>query len=548
VPNPLSLGTECPLRKTPRADSSVRGIFFCYTKTMQGRVLYSFVGSFVLGVALRSFFPAGVGSTFGGYFFFGLLVIFLSLFLFAYYSLIRANKGTGKISSVFLVSLAVLAFGLGVLRFDLADLEHGERLLDRRLGEEIVVEGIVFDEPDVRESTTRLVVKLDTLSGEAISTKALVIADRYPAFSYGDRIVVTGTLEKPKNFESDRGKEFDYVSYLGKDDIFYTIPFPTIEFIRRGEGNPVKSILFSLKREFLDTISKLIPDPQASLLGGLVVGAKQSLGATLQDKFRKTGIIHIVVLSGYNVTIVAEAIMRFFSFLPKAFGMSLGAFSIVLFAVMTGASATIVRASVMALLVILARATGRTYAITRSLFLAGFFMVLHNPKIVIFDPSFQLSFLATIGLIYLAPQIERYFKLVPTKWQLREFATATIATQLFVLPLILYMMGELSLVALPVNMLILMFVPLTMLFGFLTGIVGFISSTLATPFAWITHGFLTYELFVVDVFARFPFASVHISNFPLWLLILTYGVYGLLLLKLWRKTNKKNNSSSSAIL
>ncbi|MCH7597773.1 ComEC/Rec2 family competence protein [Patescibacteria group bacterium] len=504
---------------------------------MRGSILYSFIISFVLGVALRSFFDFGL--------FFALFLIFLSLLLFVYYFLICTGKSRGEISLFFLISLAVLAFGLGVLRFDLADLERGEALLERQIGEEIAVVGIVFDEPDERETTTRLVVKLDTFSGKAISTKALIVTERYPAFSYGDRIAITGILEKPKNFESGMGKEFDYVSYLGKDDIFYTIAFPTVEFVSAGEGNSVKSILFNIKREFLDTVSKLIPDPQASLLGGLVVGAKQSLGTVLQDKFRKTGIIHIVVLSGYNVTIVAEAIMRFFSFLPKAAGMSLGALSIVFFAVMTGASATIVRASVMALLVILARATGRTYMITRALFLAGFFMVLHNPKIVIFDPSFQLSFLATIGLIYLAPQIEAYFKLVPTKWQLREFATATIATQLFVLPLILYMMGELSLVALPVNMLILMFVPLTMLFGFLTGVVGFVSLTLATPFAWVTHALLTYELFVVDIFSVLPFASISIQTFPLWAMLGLYFVYGAVLLKLWRRTIVSSGSSNS---
>lgn len=214
--------------------------------------------------------------------------------------------------------------------------------------------------------------------------------------------------------------------------------------------------------------------------------------------------------------------------------MSLGSLSIILFAIMTGASATIVRASIMALLVIVARATHRTYAITRALFLAGFFMILHNPKILVFDSSFQLSFVATLGLIYLAPKIEQYFKLVPTKWQLREFATATVATQLFVLPLILYKMGELSLVALPVNMLILASVPLTMLFGFLTGMVGFIHIILSLPFAYVTHALLTYQLKVVDLFASLPFASLHIAPFPFWLALLIYIGYGILIWKLYK--------------
>ena len=189
--------------------------------------------------------------------------------------------------------------------------------------------------------------------------------------------------------------------------------YPSVELIESGHGNIIKRGLFSFKRTFLEKVGKVIPDPQVSLLGGLVVGAKQSLGEKLQEDFRKTGIIHIVVLSGYNVTIVAEAIMRFFSFLPFLFGISVGVIAIIFFAIMTGGSATIIRASLMAILVLLARATGRTQTITRALFIAGFLMLIHNPKILVFDSSFQLSFTATIALIYLAPKIEKHFHLVP---------------------------------------------------------------------------------------------------------------------------------------
>lgn len=173
-----------------------------------------------------------------------------------------------------------------------------------------------------------------------------------------------------------------------------------------------------------------------------------------------------MVLSGYNVTIISEFIMGMLSFLPKMIGTSLGALSIILFAIMVGGSATIIRASIMALLVLLARVTGRVSDMTRALFLAGFVMVLHNPQIVVFDPSFQLSFMATLGLISLSPKLNSIFKFVPTKFYLRETVSATISTQIFVLPLLLYMMGELSLVAVFVNLLVLMFIPLTMLFGF----------------------------------------------------------------------------------
>lgn len=493
---------------------------------MNQNLLYIFIGGFTIGVLFRSFFNLG--------FSFSIFLIALSGALFFLYYFIQ-YKGQS-----FLIALFILAASLGVLRFDIADLNKGNAVLDEVVGQEVVLEGVIVDEPDERENNTRLIVELESLISETKEanprvtlgqSKAIITADIHPRFSYGDKVHIEGELRKPKNFVDEDGGTFDYVSYLGKDDIFYQMFYPQLELIENGGGNPVKRTLFAFKRGFLEKVGRVIPDPQVSLLGGLVVGAKQSLGEELQEDFRKTGIIHIVVLSGYNVTIVAEAIMRFFSFLPYALGVSIGAIAIVFFAIMTGASATIVRASMMALLVLLARATGRTNAITRALFLVGFLMLLHNPKILVFDSSFQLSFTATIGLIYLAPKIEKHFHLVPTKWQLREFATATVATQIFVLPMILYKMGTLSLVALPVNLFILVTVPVTMLLGFLTGVVGFVSTLLSFPFAFVTNALLTYQLKVVDIFASLPFAAIEINYFPIWIAVLVYIIYGLFM---WR--------------
>src|SRR3989344_2266646 len=163
---------------------------------------------------------------------------------------------------------------------------------------------------------------------------------------------------EPKNFEqADTGSPVDYVSYLEKVGILHQFLRPNISRIGEGKGNIIKRELLLLKHAFLDRVSRVIPEPESSLLGGLLVGAKQSLGKDLLDDFRTAGVIHIVVLSGYNLTIVAEAIMRFFSFMPRMWGLSLGGISIVLFSIMTRAGATVVRASIMALLALLARAT-----------------------------------------------------------------------------------------------------------------------------------------------------------------------------------------------
>lgn len=502
---------------------------------MNQHLFFIFLFGFTGGVALRSFFSAGGGSVLGGDFVFAAFLFFLSIVLFSYYLLRRGKR-------VFFVSLLVFSVFLGVLRFDVSDFRRGDPFLDALVGERITAEIVIVDEPDERENNVLLTARFKTVTlGEdviSVKSKAVISAPPYPRWEYGDRIAIVGELARPKNFLTDSGREFDYVSYLAKDGIFYRMSRVEMELLAKGEGSPVKEILFSFKSALLANISAVLPEPHVSLLGGLIVGAKRSLGKDLLDDFRKTGIIHIVVLSGYNVTIVAEALMRFFSFLPRMFSLWIGAGSIVLFAIMTGAGATIVRASIMALMVVFARATGRVYEITIALLFAGFLMILFNPKILIFDISFQLSFLATLGLIYFPPLLGKFFRFVPTKFQLREFALATVATQLFVLPLLLYRMGELSLVALPVNLLILVFVPLTMLFGFLAGVAGFVATILALPFAFITYGLLFYELKVVELFAAVPFASVGIPYFPAWLMLSFYFFYGWLVYKVAKRIPK----------
>ena len=237
--------------------------------------------------------------------------------------------------------------------------------------------------------------------------------------------------------------------------------------------------------------------------------------------------------------------MKLFSFLPRYAGELFGAFSIVLFAILTGGSATVVRASIMALLVILAKVVARKYNITRALIFAGVLMIFQNPKILVFDSSFQLSFMSTLALIYVSPLFEEKFSFVTEKFGLRSVVVATLSTQIFVLPMLLYKMGELSLVALPVNLLILSIIPATMFFGFFAGVFSFVSKLVAFPFSFITYGLLEYELRVVEFFAHLPFASLKVQLFPLWLAVIFYASFAVFFFFLKKKNTAKQIEASS---
>ena len=490
---------------------------------MKDKIFFSICFGFIFGILLGSLFPINI--------YVGILLGIISLGIILFHSFISKNKW-GIVAGIF-----ILAFSFGILRFNFVeknirttlDLWSGKQI---EIGQSVSLAGIISDEPELKENNQKLIVEV----GKKEKLKILLTTDFTEKYKYGDIINFYGKLEKPENFITNTGKEFDYVNYLKKDGIFYVMGYPKIEISTRGNGNKIKSVLFDIKDKFLEKIDLAIQNPENLLMGGLILGEKAPFSQEFTQKFVDTGTIHIVALSGYNVTIVAEWIMKIFAFLPRHLGIGIGIFAIFLFIIMTGASSTTIRAGVMATLALIARATGRNYDIARAMILAGVIMILLNPYVLAYDVSFQLSFLATIGVVFLAPKIEKYFTWVTKKFQLRDIVSVTCAAYIFVLPFILYKMGNLSLVALPANVLILPFIPFTMLFGFITGALGFIWYIFAVPVGFLSYLLLHWELGVINFFASLPFASFSIPNFPL---LITLAIYAYFIYRLFGKSIKK---------
>ena len=492
---------------------------------MRDKVFYIICFGFLFGVFLRSFVLLDL------YFIFSFGVTALALFLF--FGFVSKNNW-GILFSIF-----ILFFCFGIFRFNLADRPSPE-VFESQVGQKVSFSGEIVDEPSVRQNDQQLTVEvtpqglaLDSLNGIPFSatekTKVVVSANLDQNFKYGDEINLVGKLKKPENFLTDQGKTFDYVNYLRKDGIFYTMSYPQIEIVSRGNGNFVQSFLFSAKEKFMEKINFLIPNPESIFMGGIIFGEKSDFDKTLKQNFVDTGMIHLVTLSGYKITMIAGWFMVIFAFLPKIFGIGTGILAIWLFVLMTGGAASAVRAGIMATLALFARATGRNYDVTRALLLTAIVMILLNPFLLVFDVSFQLSFIGTIAIIFFVPKIEKYFSWIIEEFGLREIIAMTCAIYIFVAPFILYEMGSFSLVTLPANILIMPFFPLTMIFGFLTIFVGLVSNVLAVPFAYISYFLLHYQLWVINFFANLSFASFNFPNFPLLLTILIYGYFVYLL-------------------
>ncbi len=485
---------------------------------MQDRIFYASCFGFIFGVLLRSFVFVN--------FYTPILIGVISIAIILFYTFISKDKW-GIFAGVFL-----LAISFGIFRFNSVDVP-APQTFESSVGQKVVLSGKIIDEPSIGEDNQKLTVEVSAPNKS--KTEILLSTNLDQEFKYGDEINFEGTLKKPDNFMTDQGKEFDYVNYLRKDGIFYLMTYPKIVILSQDNGNKIKSALFYVKDIFLSKMNLAIREPESLLMGGLILGEKSSFDQALRQSFVDTGTIHIVALSGYNVTIVANWIMKLLISLPKSIGISSGIITILLFVLMTGGSSTAVRAGVMATLALTARLIGRNYDVGRALILAGVIMILINPFVLVFDVSFELSFIATVALIFFTPRIEKYFLWVTERFGLREIVSITFACYIFVMPFILYKMGNLSLVALPANVLVLPFIPPTMILGFLTGFAGIISYFLSVPLGLLSQFFLQYELTVINFFSHIPFAALSIPNFPL---IFVMAIYAYFIYKLFGRSIK----------
>jgi competence protein ComEC len=490
-------------------------------------MITSFIFGFIIGIGVGSFVSINI------VFIFAFSLLTLIVFIYQYF--------VNKEHRVVLIYITILSLGFlfGIGRMFISDLYTKSQLdqfikisshdlTESVINQKINVEGVIVGEPDVRENNTKLTVKLSHIivgtTTIPVSEKILVTVPTHPEFHYGDKVQMSVILVEPSEIESSDGRVFDYKGYLRVRGIWYISRFTTIDFISSSNGNPIKKLLFKTKNAFVASINNALPQPESSLLGGLLLGSKQSLGKDLLLEFQKTGVSHIVVLSGYNIAVVASSIIEFFKFLPKNLSFGFGVVGIFLFSILSGGGASVWRASIMVLVALFAKQSNRDYKVARIFGFTIVIMLAPNPLLLAFDPSFQLSVLATTGLIFVSPFITPYLLWVTERFGLREIISSTIATQITVLPYLIYNMGLLSLVSLPVNILILGTIPLTMFLGFITGIVGLFSLYLSFIPAFFTYILLWYQLKIVHLGSSIPFGAISFSSFSPIILVLIYVI------------------------
>lgn len=406
------------------------------------------------------------------------------------------------------LALLLASFLLGLWRVNL----YETQIIPAPVGEFVQISGEIVEEIDKRQDHQKITVLTDY-------GRVLVKLSQYQDFYYGDTVQLDGVLDRP----SDDIEGFDYAAYLARYRVWLTMNRAGVTLLARGPPS-IRGSLYSFKGWMEQRLNKLYMEPEASFVAGLLLGSRKGMPAELSLAFQRVGLTHIVAISGYNISLIIAGIFLAFSFLSLKKRVVVTSIAIVLFVVLVGASAAVVRAGIMGTLTLWALFSGRKSQVFFGLLWSAVIMVLFNPYILLYDAGFQLSFASTMGLLVFVPMLENLIPKAEKINVLREAFVLTMAAQIATVPLILLHFGRLSWVSPIANVLAAPFLAPAMFFGALSIVFGQPMSLLAwvnlraveliaiwiSSFSWIDvplslslSGFLLLNLLLLWISFRF---------------------------------------------
>ncbi len=384
---------------------------------------------------------------------------------------------------------------------------------------DLAVRGTVVDDPRPREDRQQVVLDRVTLSGHPVRGRLVAWLPRAVALRSADIVSFEARLQAPEAFDG-----FDYRAYLARQGVG-AIGRAFDAQVTHPRGSSPAAVLTGLRRTLLGGLDAVVPEPEAALGAGILLGVRTAIDPAVNDAFAAAGLTHVVAISGWNIAIVAAIVARLLEGLAGRAGGRLLVPTLTLTAIggyvaLVGSSPSVVRAALMAVALLLGRQGGSRAHAASALMLAALLMLIVAPA-VLWDVGFQLSLLATAGLIAFGASIAARIEGWPG-W-VREPVALTLAAQLTTLPVILLTFSRLSLVAPVANVLVTPLVPLVMLACAIAAPVGAVISAVPLPFigniaAWLAGGAawlgLRAMIVVGSAVASVPFASLPVSLPP----------------------------------
>ncbi len=398
--------------------------------------------------------------------------------------------------------------------------------------------GIVVDEPIVKDNQTTLRLKIVAIDEHVFThpRAALILyTDAFHVYTFGDRVVTRGSINELPVFEGFNFKDFSL-----KENVVATMYEPYIQEIKPGP-NSYKKYIYAFKNAVNERLRSYFAEPESAFLAGLLIGDRVGLSDAVKDAFQKTGMTHIVAISGYNIAIVVSLLSSLGKyFLKRQYVFVCIIVALCMFVVLTGAGASVVRAAVMGGVILLAGNVGRVSYSRNLLALTAVAMALVNPFVLAYDVGFQLSFFSTVGIVYFADTFEKWLQVIPKMFALRESLALTLVAQVATLPITLLNFKAFSLVSICANVVAAPLIPLAMLFGSIGLLCALFYPPLARIVLYIAYAFLHLTLQSITYLSTVPFSNIEMRGMVMYAILSAWFVMLLFLIYVKKKYEKNN--------
>ncbi len=414
----------------------------------------------------------------------------------------------------------------------------------------VELRGIISQAPDVRDKTTHiylshLEIKI-TDTWKKVNGTALLFVPRFPAYNYGDELLVKGKLETPQAID-----DFDYRGYLANQGIYSTMLSPKITVTDTGKGFRPLAWVYALRNRLSQAMAATMPEPQAALAQGMILGIRGNITPALQDAFIRSGTTHILVISGSQFNIVAGILVATGIWLfgkRRYFYIWLALAAIWIYALLTGLGPPVIRSAIMVSLFLLADLLGRQKSAMTVLAFAAAVMVAMTPRLL-HDASFQLTFMSTLGMVLVAPRFQAWGKkviaarlgeegfLVKTANWISDSLFVTLGVTVVIWPILAYYFGVFSIVSPLATLLVLPALPYLIFSGTAAAVIGVFILPVGQVIGWLAWLSAGYMLIIINGFANLPLSSVKMGAINpawLWAYFIVLGVV-LWLAGNWRK-------------
>ena len=462
-------------------------------------------------------------------------ILCLATFIFLIFTFVFIKQST-RFSIFFLC--AVFFLGATLLRNSgILSKCHIAKLIPYK-SDSVCLIGVIDNDPIYKERNASFILKAEKLGvnetwletcGEVLVKVFSVEGARLPGgqvsalgesknkFSYGDRLFLKGKLYRPFSFSKSGFNYRDYLKHQGVYCILSVKKYSIVQELNKNAGNPLKAFSFGIKHRLRGVIVKNLSPFSAGILNALILGDRQDLSRYLLDILMNLGTIHIIAISGFNVGIVAFIILLILKIIkiPRKVRYLITILLLIIYCILTGSSAPVVRATVMATIFLCAYFFKREINIYNSLSIATLIILGVNPW-QLFEISFQLSFLSVVSIAWLSPKIKSLFpeKLDKIPWLRFLILTFSVSSAAWIglLPLIAFYFKTFTTITVLANMIIVPYSAIITASGFSFALIGVLIPSSTSIFA-ATNELLVLILFKLNsLLAAIPGAYFKLSG------------------------------------